>query len=515
MAVTEQVVVDVKSKYDDSGLKALRKSASESNNELSKLESTAGASISSFSALSATIGITLVASLGAFISKSITLGASLSELRGSFEGTSNDLELFRKATAGAVDEAGLIELSNKASDLGVTLDKQAQLFSLAEESADKYGGSLEENFQKVVNATDGSVRGLKAVGISSSEYKDKLEELTKSMNVNLDSLSEEEQMNIKLQAIFELTGTSIESVNNKTLSANDIFGLIIPTITDLASAFGEGLVNGISDSEMKIDTFSEKIKSIRDFIRDLTYTITKFAKFSSMLNLGDFATEMQSYMIMQDVQEEIDKLGEMQPSKQGFLDYQNRNKYRPSKTGSNTKQDIKEEKFKFDNEISKNSLEKLSQAVYDNLILMPLMRTFKIGTQPVGTVTQDPFKEWLDSFMNQPTDLYTVDGLDIESIYSDSQKVLSNVQSLFSMLDTGTDTFINKLLQFFGMIQKGFEAIGLIKSIVGIVTGGIGARPGINNSQSAIYIGMNVNTLELYRTGREQFNRLQNKTRVF
>ena len=522
MAVTEQVIVDIKSKYDDSGLKALRKSASESNNELSKLESTAGASISSFAALSATIGITLVASLGAFITKAIQVGATFKNLKDNFAGTSEDIELFRKATAGTVSEENLIKLSNQASDLGLSLKNQTLLFNLAENAGDAYGGTIEQNFNKIISATEGSARGLKAIGISTRDYKQKLDELANSQGINLDNLEADEQLQIKLQAIYELTGVSIDDVKNKQMDLADVIDSLIPMTEDLISAFGYGLVSGFGDVGAKAEWINEQFLLMKNRVQDLGATIGNFiretvpewiryAKAVSDAMQGDFTAIYGAYLM------ETPEQLPIRVPKQNELDkVRPRNTYTPkSNSSSSQSEKEKEIKFNFDNEISRNSLEKLSQAVYDNLILMPLMRTFKIGTQPVGTVTQDPFKEWLDSFMNQPTDLYTVDGLDIESIYSDSQKVLSNVQSLFSMLDTGTDTFINKLLQFFGMIQKGFEAIGLIKSIVGIVTGGIGARPGINNSQSAIYIGMNVNTLELYRTGREQFNRLQNKTRVF
>ncbi len=52
---------------------------------------------------------------------SFKMGADFQELRSNFIGSAQDLELFRKATAGTVSDGGLITLSNYASDLGVTL----------------------------------------------------------------------------------------------------------------------------------------------------------------------------------------------------------------------------------------------------------------------------------------------------------------------------------------------------------------------------------------------------------
>ena len=76
------------------------------------------------------------------------MGADFQELRSNFVGSAQDLELFRKATAGTVTDGGLIQLSNYTSDLGVSLKDQALLFSLAEDASDKYGGTVAENFEK-------------------------------------------------------------------------------------------------------------------------------------------------------------------------------------------------------------------------------------------------------------------------------------------------------------------------------------------------------------------------------
>jgi hypothetical protein len=56
--------------------------------------------------------------------------------RANFQGTTADIELFRIATAGTVDDGSLIKLSNQASDLGIGLKEQAVLFSLSEDAAD-------------------------------------------------------------------------------------------------------------------------------------------------------------------------------------------------------------------------------------------------------------------------------------------------------------------------------------------------------------------------------------------
>ena len=80
----------------------------------------------------ATIGIALklgamqlwamIQPLKNFAVNSIKTGAELNILRSSFRGSTQDIELFKKATSGTVTEASLIKLSNQATDLGLTLE---------------------------------------------------------------------------------------------------------------------------------------------------------------------------------------------------------------------------------------------------------------------------------------------------------------------------------------------------------------------------------------------------------
>ena len=173
----KNLTVNVKSKFDESGFKKLNQNIDKTQANLK--ETSKGVSgLSSALAGGLAGGFAVVAAqMIPFVLNSIKTGAALSNLRAGFEGTSKDMELLRKATANTVSEANLIALSNQATDLGLTLQDQAKLFSLAEDAGDKYGGSLEENFQKIVLATDGSAKGLRAVGVSTTEFKKKVEEL--------------------------------------------------------------------------------------------------------------------------------------------------------------------------------------------------------------------------------------------------------------------------------------------------------------------------------------------------
>lgn len=191
--------------------------------------------------------------------ESINLSASLNVLRQNFQGTESDLTLFRQATAGTVTDANLIKLSNQANDLGISLKEQALLFSLAEDVADKYGGTVEENFQRVVYATEGNIKGLKSLGIQKALYEQTIRELVKSHNGEVESLKDingEQEINIKnldaatqkqirLEAIFKLTGVTLEKVASKTQDQKDKLDALGVRVEEAKTKFGNLLMQGV------------------------------------------------------------------------------------------------------------------------------------------------------------------------------------------------------------------------------------------------------------------------------
>ncbi|GAB4130508.1 MAG: hypothetical protein Fur0015_04390 [Ignavibacteriales bacterium] len=148
-------------------------------------------------------------------------GAGLEVLRASFQGSKTDLENFRQAVAGTVSEANLIKLSNQATDLGLSLKQQTLLFSLAEDAADKYGGSAEENFNKIVAASEGSVKGLKSIGIQKEQYETIVNELALAQGKTIEQLDAESQKQIRLQAIIEASGVTLDDVKSKQADVAD------------------------------------------------------------------------------------------------------------------------------------------------------------------------------------------------------------------------------------------------------------------------------------------------------
>lgn len=230
-----------------------------------------------------------VAGLVAFARQALVAGAELTVLRSSFQGSEQDLELFRQATARTVSDGDLIKLSNYATDLGVALKDQAQLFSLAEDSADKYGGSVQDNFSRVIQATDGSVRGLRAVGVSTKAFEQEVTRLTESMGLKLEAMTADEQMNVRLQALYTLTGSSLEKVRSKTMDVADTLANLELSFKNYAAAVGETILKYAALENAQQDfakSSTDAGKTTGDFVGALIELGGWIQKYEGWINPG-------------------------------------------------------------------------------------------------------------------------------------------------------------------------------------------------------------------------------------
>ncbi len=195
----------------------------ELDNAAKKSNANLGTMFDSVKSIAAIAGIGLTAgALFSFGKDAIIASARLGVLRDNFKGTTQDIELFQKATAGTVTEANLIKLSNQATDLGLTMKEQVILMSLAEDAADKYGGGVEENFQRVLKASEGGTKGLKDLGIQKAVYDEIVKSYLNDSGVkNLDQLDAETQKWIQVEAMIKATGVTLDDVAKKLPDAAD------------------------------------------------------------------------------------------------------------------------------------------------------------------------------------------------------------------------------------------------------------------------------------------------------
>lgn len=191
----------------------------------------------------------------------VDAGLTTKVLRSYWKGTEEDLRLLRKATSDNISDGGLIKLSNYAEDLGMKLKEQSLFFHLADVAADKYGITIEQAFEKVIQATEGSARGVSALGIEKTKFQQRVRQLVeeygklnpmydennkliKTTETNLDA---EEIKRLRMQAILELTGVTMEHVTNAQKDSVDEL-LQFSTAADNAKdnigrLVGEGLIS--------------------------------------------------------------------------------------------------------------------------------------------------------------------------------------------------------------------------------------------------------------------------------
>lgn len=205
-----------------------------------------------------------------FAVDSIKAGANLTVLRANFKGTQKDLELFGKATTGNLGEGALIKLSNRATDLGFVMKDQALLFDLAENASDAYGGSIEENFDRVVNAISKGGKGLEQLGISTNVFKERANELSLSLyGLAYKDLDAAEKRTIGFKTAILLTGGSLEKLNDKLPDVGDNIANLSRGWETFKEKLGEALIAQANFNDGQTD-FSEKAgeagKKIGEFI---------------------------------------------------------------------------------------------------------------------------------------------------------------------------------------------------------------------------------------------------------
>lgn len=537
----ENIQVKISSEFNEQGINSLKASLKGVDTQVK----TTKQSIDQMG-----IGLQTLASgaLTAFIVKAVNMGAELNVLRSNFIGSAKDIELFRKATAGTVDDAGLIKLSNYASDLGVQLKDQAMLFSLAEDAADKYGGSVESNFERVINASDGSARGLRAVGISTKDFEQELNKLVATTGKHLDSMDAEEQQNLRLQAIFNLTGVSIESVNDKTQDTKDKMDSLQVTVTNLTAQFGSSLVNSLETTinklvslndattiaGSKLFTFNELVASIGSAIGDISPLISVFklvenrlddiiTKWKQVFQSAEKSTQTFQFQYGNEDAIQFDKFGNPIVPKGTFAENTNYTAgknlgFNPnfSKGGTGTNKVAKE----------------IVKAAYDDL-KDQMIYLFHGGSRSAYDIFSVKTPVSFLPGTVQDNQLSSINPIkqDSRDTLQDIQQGYSLLSQAMSVLNIGADTFVGKLMSFFNFanstLNVGSQIFSFVKTVIGLGampsgSGGslsvdtnrmINQSVSMNASPVNIYMSSNVNQ-KYFKAQIENYNAMKQYTRI-
>ena len=355
-------------------------------------------------------GISAVASsVGAFVSKAMDMGSSLTVLQSSFKGTSEDLELFKTATARTVSEANILKLSNQATDLGISLDKQAYLFSLAEDAGDKYGGSVEDNIQRVVLAIAKNGRGLEQLGITTVKYKKVFDELIKSKNLDNDTMTEEDRIATGFESIMKITGMTLQDVTGKTQDVRDKMESLKVTQEDATASFGQG-INKSFDYLFNIGV------DILNMFKDMTGKTISMNEAAKMLGESVTLSLVSPFLILKKIWEDLSNTAIFNLLKSGVGSIGFGGGFNPH------------------SEFPKG-----------------------INAERVGLLGEQA------QSANERNQL--------AKNFQYSEDTLNNVTHLFSLLNLSTDSFVGKIIGGFNTVLTIMEAIKTVNSIFSFIPG--------------------------------------------
>jgi len=226
-------------------------------------EEATGKMNSSFLSLGKTIVGTFAAKVVAtFFATAIKGAAELAEMEGYFKGSTEDIRLFTKATDETVKKGDLIRLSNQASDLGIELTKQPILFLMANKAAEAYGGTAVEGFDKVIAASEGSAKAMKALGVEKAKYNELVKQGAAQHGTTIDKLDAETQKQIRLDAIIKASGLTMDDVNNASKSLADQIGSLSVKWDNLKMAIGRAAGEALVPVANKLDEVSQKLSDL-------------------------------------------------------------------------------------------------------------------------------------------------------------------------------------------------------------------------------------------------------------
>ncbi len=194
---------------------------------------------------------------------SVNKANELAETKSYFKGSADDVELFKKAVKDTEEEGSLIALSNQASDLGINTKDQVILFALAKRAAEAYGGDVSAGMQKVIYASEGNLRGIRALGIQTMVYTHTLNDLAIQHGGNINMLDADTQKQLRLQAIIKASGMTMEEATDGVKSNDDAYKALSVRIDEVKLKFGQL----VSDSLMPlIGGLDKSSKSTKDFV---------------------------------------------------------------------------------------------------------------------------------------------------------------------------------------------------------------------------------------------------------
>lgn len=167
-------------------------------------------------------------------------------LAGSVTQAEEQLQLFRKATGGRMNDEELLKFSNKMQELGYNTEMTAQILDIGHDRAVKLGTGLEESNSKLIRFLEtGKSKGLVQFGISISQVSAEMKRLTGLTEKQIKELDTEEQIRLRGIALVNLYGKSLADINEKQQNQVDKLKALEVASQNARLRLGEFISGGV------------------------------------------------------------------------------------------------------------------------------------------------------------------------------------------------------------------------------------------------------------------------------
>ena len=207
------------------GLNAISSGIGGLTSGLGGLTSGLGVLTSGLGGMTAGLGAAAVAAgvLSVKLFDTIKVGADFKVLHDSFQGTAEQLEEMRKASAGNLNDATLIEYANSMRLLGQNTDTTTKLLDIAERIGDEVGVTFDKaNDALKTFIITGAGRGLVDLAINEATVEEEMTKLSGKTSEQISLLSEMEQQQLRANAVLSLFGDSMKNIRTKAPGLEDI-----------------------------------------------------------------------------------------------------------------------------------------------------------------------------------------------------------------------------------------------------------------------------------------------------
>lgn len=220
---------------------------------------------------------------------------------GGVEQANRNLEQFRTAVAGGMNDADLIKFSNTMKSLGYNTLTTTQILDFAERKSDELGTTIEGASDTLLKFFEtGKGRGLYQYGIDVGMVNERMSEMTGLTEKQIQGLSGEEQQRLRTAATMDLYGNTLDQINNKQLDNADKLQKVEKGLENVQLWFGRAFGGEVFNSvdrlnqglrELGIVTEKNKV-STKDFGDALGFAFGKVLPFIAGGGLGVLLSQL-------------------------------------------------------------------------------------------------------------------------------------------------------------------------------------------------------------------------------